>query len=162
VRVCGCGGNRAPKKAHNSPLQKNNNNNNNNNNQSLTPLHLPPPPPLDTQKKINTPKTTQRNQPPPPPQQITAMRVEVLGTGFTAQHSDARVLDQLLYKWAHSRRVIGEVRACVDGGGLLWLWVLGVGVCGLYCGGQMLVWLSVYSIVYPPHPPYPKPHTHTF
>ena len=43
--------------------------------------------------------------------EITAMRVEILGTGFTAQHSDARVLDQLLYKWTHSRRVIGEVLA---------------------------------------------------
>ena len=37
---------------------------------------------------------------------ITAMRVEMLGTSFTAQHSDARVLDQLVYKWAHSRAVI--------------------------------------------------------
>ena len=43
--------------------------------------------------------------------EITAMRVEILGTGFTAQHSDARVLDQLIYKWSHSRRVIGEVLA---------------------------------------------------
>lgn len=38
--------------------------------------------------------------------QITAMRLEILGTGFTAQHSDARVLDQLIYKWAHSRRCV--------------------------------------------------------
>jgi hypothetical protein len=37
--------------------------------------------------------------------QITSMRVEILGTGFTAQHSDARVLDQLVYKWHHSRQV---------------------------------------------------------
>ncbi|KAM3577219.1 hypothetical protein VYU27_000901 [Nannochloropsis oceanica] len=43
--------------------------------------------------------------------EITVMRIEILGTGFTAQHSDARVLDQLLYKWTHSRRVIGEVLA---------------------------------------------------
>jgi hypothetical protein len=40
---------------------------------------------------------------------ITAMRVEMLGTSFTAQHSDARVLDQLIYKWAHSRAVIAGV-----------------------------------------------------
>ena len=40
---------------------------------------------------------------------ITAMRVEMLGTSFTAQHSDARVLDQLIYKWAHSRAVIARV-----------------------------------------------------
>ena len=33
----------------------------------------------------------------------TRMRLEMLGTAFTAQHSDARVLDQLLYKWRHSR-----------------------------------------------------------
>ena len=39
------------------------------------------------------------------------MRLEILGTGFTAQHSDARVLDQLLYKWRHSRQAIGEVLA---------------------------------------------------
>ena len=39
------------------------------------------------------------------------MRLEILGTGFTAQHSDARVLDQLVYKWAHSRRVIADVLA---------------------------------------------------
>jgi hypothetical protein len=37
--------------------------------------------------------------------EITQMRLEMLGTDFTAQHSDARVLDQLVYKWAHSRYV---------------------------------------------------------
>lgn len=37
------------------------------------------------------------------------MRVELLGTAFTAQHSDARVLDQLVYKWKHSKEVIGKV-----------------------------------------------------
>ena len=30
----------------------------------------------------------------------TAMRLEMLGTAFTCQHSDARVLEQLLYKCA--------------------------------------------------------------
>mmetsp|Transcript_41549 Transcript_41549/g.60932 ORF Transcript_41549/g.60932 Transcript_41549/m.60932 type:complete len:704 (+) Transcript_41549:1403-3514(+) len=40
---------------------------------------------------------------------ITTMRVEMLGTAFTAQHSDARVLDQLIYKWSHSRAVIANV-----------------------------------------------------
>lgn len=39
------------------------------------------------------------------------MRMEMLGLNFTAQHSDARVLDQLLYKWAHSRVIIGRVLA---------------------------------------------------
>lgn len=37
------------------------------------------------------------------------MRIEMLGTAFTAQHSDARVIDQLLYKWPHSRSVIADV-----------------------------------------------------
>jgi hypothetical protein len=41
--------------------------------------------------------------------EITRLRVELLGTSFIAQHSDARVLDQLIYKWDHSRRVIGKV-----------------------------------------------------
>ncbi|KAG7340168.1 hypothetical protein IV203_037250 [Nitzschia inconspicua] len=44
-------------------------------------------------------------------QEITSMRIEMLGTAFTAQHSDARVLDQLLYKWPHSRGVIAAVLA---------------------------------------------------
>nr|CCA23855.1 conserved hypothetical protein [Albugo laibachii Nc14]CCA24039.1 conserved hypothetical protein [Albugo laibachii Nc14] len=38
--------------------------------------------------------------------ELTRMRLEILGTAFTAQHSDARVLDQLIYKWRHSREVI--------------------------------------------------------
>jgi len=42
-------------------------------------------------------------------EEITKMRVEMLGTAFTAQHSDARVLDQLLYKWPHSRAVLAQV-----------------------------------------------------
>jgi hypothetical protein len=37
------------------------------------------------------------------------MRMELLGTSFIPQHSDARVLDQLIYKWEHSRRIIGKV-----------------------------------------------------
>jgi hypothetical protein len=39
------------------------------------------------------------------------MRFELLGSSFIPQHSDARVLDQLVYKWDHSRRVIAEVLA---------------------------------------------------
>ena len=42
-------------------------------------------------------------------EEITDMRTEILGSAFTAQHSDARVLDQLLYKWSHSREVIARV-----------------------------------------------------
>jgi hypothetical protein len=43
--------------------------------------------------------------------EITAMRLETLGLSFTPQHSDARVLDQLIYKWRHSRSIIAEVLA---------------------------------------------------
>ena len=42
-------------------------------------------------------------------EEITKMRIEMLGLGFTAQHSDARVLEQLLYKWDHSRKIITNV-----------------------------------------------------
>eukprot|EP00948_MAST-09A_sp_MAST-9A-sp1_P002794 g2794.t1 len=39
--------------------------------------------------------------------EITRMRLELLGPGsFTIQHSDCRVLEQLVYKWEHSRQVI--------------------------------------------------------
>ncbi|HXE55822.1 MAG TPA: hypothetical protein VN541_22550, partial [Tepidisphaeraceae bacterium] len=41
--------------------------------------------------------------------EITRMRVELLGPTFTPQHSDARILDQLIYKWDHSRQIIGRV-----------------------------------------------------
>lgn len=40
--------------------------------------------------------------------EITAERLELLGTSMIPQHSDARVLDQLIYKWSHSRELIGE------------------------------------------------------
>ena len=41
--------------------------------------------------------------------EMTRMRVELLGLSFTPQHSDARVLEQIIYKWQHSRRVIAQV-----------------------------------------------------
>lgn len=41
--------------------------------------------------------------------EITEMRLELLGLSMIPQHSDSRVLDQVIYKWAHSRKVIGEV-----------------------------------------------------
>jgi hypothetical protein len=37
------------------------------------------------------------------------MRLELIGLSVTPQHSDARVLDQLIYKWQHSRRIISSV-----------------------------------------------------
>lgn len=42
-------------------------------------------------------------------EEITRMRVEMLGLSFIPQHSDARVLDQLVYKWDHSKEIIAEV-----------------------------------------------------
>ena len=43
--------------------------------------------------------------------EITRMRFETLGASVIPQHSDARILDQMIYKWAHSRAIIGEVLA---------------------------------------------------
>lgn len=42
-------------------------------------------------------------------EEIERMRFELLGSSFVPQHSDARVLDQLIYKWDHSRKVLGKV-----------------------------------------------------
>lgn len=42
---------------------------------------------------------------------MTRQRMELLGLSFVPQHSDARVLDQLIYKWAHSRAIIADVLA---------------------------------------------------
>ena len=41
--------------------------------------------------------------------EITRMRLELIGLSMTPQHSDARVLDQLIYKWRHSRQIIARV-----------------------------------------------------
>ncbi|MEW6161522.1 MAG: glucuronate isomerase, partial [Verrucomicrobiota bacterium] len=41
--------------------------------------------------------------------ELTRLRLELLGLSFTPQHSDARVLDQLVYKWQHSRQIIARV-----------------------------------------------------
>ena len=42
-------------------------------------------------------------------EEITRERIELLGLSVIPQHSDARILDQLLYKWKHSRRIIADV-----------------------------------------------------
>lgn len=42
-------------------------------------------------------------------EEITRMRFELLGVSVIPQHSDARVLDQLIYKWTHSRAIITDV-----------------------------------------------------
>jgi hypothetical protein len=41
--------------------------------------------------------------------EMTRMRLELIGLSVTPQHSDARVLDQIIYKWDHSRELIGRV-----------------------------------------------------
>jgi hypothetical protein len=38
--------------------------------------------------------------------EITDERLELLGPTFIPQHSDARILDQIVYKWKHSRHTI--------------------------------------------------------
>lgn len=42
-------------------------------------------------------------------EEMTRLRLELIGLSVTLQHSDARVLDQLIYKWQHSRRIITQV-----------------------------------------------------
>jgi hypothetical protein len=42
-------------------------------------------------------------------EEITTMRFELLGSSVIPQHSDARILDQLVYKWQHSREIITKV-----------------------------------------------------
>ncbi|WP_010270522.1 glucuronate isomerase [Paenibacillus senegalensis] len=42
-------------------------------------------------------------------EEITRMRLELLGGSVIPQHSDCRILDQLLYKWDHSRQIIAKV-----------------------------------------------------
>ena len=42
-------------------------------------------------------------------EEITRERIELLGLSVIPQHSDARILDQLIYKWKHSRKIITDV-----------------------------------------------------
>ena len=42
-------------------------------------------------------------------EEITSMRIELLGTTFIPQHSDARVLEQVIYKWEHTKQVLQKV-----------------------------------------------------
>ncbi|WP_201007954.1 glucuronate isomerase [Paenibacillus glycanilyticus] len=44
-------------------------------------------------------------------EEMTKFRLELLGTSVIPQHSDCRVFEQLIYKWEHSRRIIGQVLA---------------------------------------------------
>lgn len=43
--------------------------------------------------------------------EITRMRLELLGTAFTVNHSDARVLEQVIYKWSRTRSVLADALA---------------------------------------------------
>ena len=42
-------------------------------------------------------------------EEITRERLEMLGTSFIPQHSDARVLEQVIYKWRNTRRMLGPI-----------------------------------------------------
>src|SRR5205814_8970152 len=43
--------------------------------------------------------------------EMTRMRLELIGLSVTPQQSDARVLDQLLYKWSHFREIMSRALA---------------------------------------------------
>jgi hypothetical protein len=42
-------------------------------------------------------------------EEITRERLEMLGTSFIPQHSDARVLEQVIYKWKNTRRTMAHI-----------------------------------------------------
>ena len=42
-------------------------------------------------------------------EEITRERLEMLGTSFIPQHSDARVLEQVIYKWRNTRRTLAPI-----------------------------------------------------
>ncbi len=42
-------------------------------------------------------------------EEITRERIEMLGFSFIPQHSDARILEQLIYKWRNTRRTIAPI-----------------------------------------------------
>jgi hypothetical protein len=42
---------------------------------------------------------------------ITRERIELLGTSFIPQHSDARVLEQVIYKWRNTRATLAPILA---------------------------------------------------
>ncbi len=44
-------------------------------------------------------------------EEITRERIEMLGTSFIPQHSDARVLEQVIYKWRNTRRTLTPILA---------------------------------------------------
>jgi hypothetical protein len=44
-------------------------------------------------------------------EEVTRERLEMLGTTFIPQHSDARILEQLVYKWRNTRRTMAPILA---------------------------------------------------
>src|SRR6266700_4045298 len=56
-------------------------------------------------------------------EELTGERIELLGTSFIPQHSDARVLEQVIYKWRNTRLTLAPIltnayrRIHNDGGG---------------------------------------------
>ena len=42
---------------------------------------------------------------------MTRERLEMLGASFIPQHSDARILEQTVYKWRNTRRTIAPILA---------------------------------------------------
>jgi hypothetical protein len=44
-------------------------------------------------------------------EEITRERLEMLGASFIPQHSDARILEQLIYKWRNTRRTMAPILA---------------------------------------------------
>jgi hypothetical protein len=44
-------------------------------------------------------------------EEMTRERLEMLGTSFIPQHSDARVLEQVIYKWRNTRRTMAPILA---------------------------------------------------
>jgi hypothetical protein len=42
-------------------------------------------------------------------EEITRERIEMLGASFIPQHSDARVLEQVIYKWRNTRRTLAPI-----------------------------------------------------
>jgi len=39
---------------------------------------------------------------------VLKMRIDLLGLAFIAQHSDARITDQLIYKWSHFKKILSS------------------------------------------------------
>jgi hypothetical protein len=42
-------------------------------------------------------------------EEVTRERIEMLGASFIPQHSDARVLEQVIYKWSNTRRTLAPI-----------------------------------------------------